>query len=343
MTALAEAIRKLVAGHPVTRDSARAAFDEIMSGDAPEVQIAAFLMGLVMRGEDSNVVTAGAEVLRARGQQLVAPSGAVDTCGTGGDGHGTYNISTAAAIVAAACGVPVAKHGNKAVSSKSGSADVLERLGVVLELPVARVQACLDEIGICFLLAPSFHNAMRHVAPVRHGLGIRTVFNVLGPLSNPAGTRRQVIGVYDPVWLKPLAQTLKRLGSERVWVVHGSDGLDELTVTGATEVAALEADGGIRRFTVTPEDAGLARHPIAELIGGTSNENADALTALLAGAPSAYRDIVLLNAAATLLIADRVHDLRDGAAMAAEAIDSGAARGLLDRWAAFTQRDVADD
>jgi len=342
MAALSEAIRALASGQAVTRDSARAAFDEIMSGDAPEVQVAAFLMGLVMRGEDVGVVTAGAEVLRARGQQLVAPPGAVDTCGTGGDGHGTYNISTAAAIVAAACGVPVAKHGNKAVSSKSGSADVLERLGVVLELPVDRVQACLDEIGICFLLAPSFHNAMRHVAPVRHGLGIRTVFNVLGPLSNPAGAKRQVIGVYDPAWLEPLAATLKELGSERVWIVHGSDGLDELTVTGETAVAALEADGGIRRFTVTPEDAGLPRHPMAELIGGTAEENADALTALLAGAPSAYRDIVLLNTAATLLVAGRVEDLRAGANMASRAIDDGAARALLDRWAAFTQREAAN-
>lgn len=341
MSELKDCIVRIAEGGRLTREEARAAFETIMSGAADDAEIAAFLMGLRMRKESVEEIAGGAEVLREKAIALKAPPGAVDTCGTGGDGHGSFNISTAAAIVAAACGVPVAKHGNVSVSSKSGSAEVLERLGVDLDLPAERVQACLDKFGICFLMAPKHHRAMRHVAPVRRSMGIRTVFNVLGPLSNPAGATRQLIGVYDPEWLEPLARTLAALGSEHVWIVHGSDGLDELTVTGESEVVEY-AGGELRCFTVTPEEAGLARHPLAALKGGTPEENAAAMTALLGGERGAYRDIVLLNAAATLLVADKTTELASGVRQAAEAIDTGVAADLLERWAAFTRGEVID-
>ena len=341
MSELRDSIGKIAEGGKLTRKEARAAFETIMSGAADDAEIAAFLMGLRMRKESVEEIVGGAQVLREKAIALEAPPGTVDTCGTGGDGHGTFNVSTAAAIVAAACGVPVAKHGNVSVSSKSGSAEVLERLGVDLDLPPERVQACLDTFGLCFLMAPKHHRAMRHVAPVRRAMGIRTVFNVLGPLSNPAGAKRQLIGVYESEWLEPLARTLAALGSEHVWIVHGADGLDELTVTGASEVVEY-VGGKLRRFTVTPEQAGLARHPLEALKGGTPEDNAAAMTDLLDGKHDAYRDIVLLNAAATLLVAGKTAELAPGVRLAAEAIDTGRAADLLKQWAAFTRGEVID-
>ena len=339
--ALKPVLARLADGATLNRAEARAAFEAIMSGLIDPPQIAAFLMAMRVRGETVDEITGGADVLRAKAATLTAPAGAVDTCGTGGSGHSTYNVSTAAAIIAAACGVPVAKHGNRAASSKSGSADVLEALGVDLELSPAAVEACLTETGIGFLFARQHHSAMRHVAPVRHSLGLRTIFNLLGPLSNPAGARRQVLGVYDARWLEPMAEVLKALGSELVWVVHGSDGLDEITVTGPTEVAELR-DGTIRRFTVRPEDVGLTSAPLAALIGGDPAHNAAALRDVLAGQHGAYRDIAVINAAAALVVADKASALNDGCAMAAEAIDDGRATALLDRWVATSRKVAAD-
>lgn len=331
---LQNAIATIAAGRTLSREAARDAFLHIMSGEASETQMAAFLMGLAMRGETVEEIAGGADALRSRVTGITAPADVIDTCGTGGDGLSTYNVSTAAAIVVASCGVPVAKHGNRAVSSKSGSADVLERLGLMLHDDVATAERSLHEIGIGFLMAPRHHGAMRHVAPVRHALGIRTIFNILGPLSNPAHAKLQLIGVYSAHWLRPLAETLSLLGSESVWIVHGSDGLDEITITGLTDVVALEK-GKLREFSVHPEDAALPCHPLESIIGGDAATNARALKALLHGAKNAYRDIVLMNAAAALIVAGRATTLREGAEMAAEAIDSGASRRLLDAWIAF--------
>lgn len=341
MSSLKPHIARLADRCDLTRENSRDAFRLLMTGNAGEAEMAAFLMGLRVKGETVDEITGGAEVLREKAARLVAPAGAVDTCGTGGDGAATINVSTAAAIVTAAAGVPVAKHGNKAVSSRSGSADVLVALGVEIDLPEARVQACLDSLGIGFLHAPKHHGAMRHVAPVRRALGIRSIFNLLGPLANPAGTTRQVIGVFAEIWLEPLARTLAALGSEHVWIVHGSDGLDEISISAGTHVAEMRG-GTVRRFVVTPEDAGLARHPIEAIRGGSAGENAAGIRAILAGEPGAGRDIVLLNAAAALIVGGRAADLREGVALAARAVDSGAAADLLLRWAAMT-RGEGDD
>lgn len=332
----------LATGRPLCRDDARSAFSVIMEGQADHAEMAAFLMALKLRGETVDEIAGGADVLRGKALQLRAPDKAIDTCGTGGAGLSTYNISTAVALVVAASGIPVAKHGNRAVSSKSGSADVLEHLGIATTAPVEQVQTCLDRLGICFLMAPRHHKAMRHVAPVRQSLGIPTIFNVLGPLSNPAGAKRQLIGVYDRRWVEPLAHTLKALGSERVWVVHGADGMDELTITGESHVAALD-DGVITTFTVSPEDAGLPCHPLESVQGGDAACNAEALKAVLDGVPSAYRDIVLYNSAAALLVGDHVPTMKEGVAVAAATIDSGKARSLLRNWAALSHGETVYD
>ncbi len=332
MTGFRVLIAKLAEGHRLTRAEAREAFDLMMRGAVGEIEMAAFLMALRLRGETVDEIIGGVEALRGHGSRIPAPAGTVDTCGTGGDGLHTRNISTAVAIVVAAAGVPVAKHGNRAVSSACGSADVLEALGVPLEQTEEEAAATLAALNICFLLAPRHHRAMRHVAPVRKALGIRTIFNILGPMANPAGARRQLIGVYDPRWMRPMAETLRALGAEHVWLVHGSDGMDELTVSGSSQVVALEPDGAIREMTVAPDDVGLARHPLAALRGGGAAENAAALRALLEGEQGAYRDIVLLNAAAALVVADKVADLHAGVALAAETIDTGRAAELLARW-----------
>ena len=328
-------IAQVADGTALSEQEAREAFDIMMSGDATPAQVGGFLMALRVRGETVDEITGGARVMREKALSVSAPPGSLDTCGTGGDASGTYNISTAAAIVLAAAGVPIAKHGNRAMSSKSGSADVLAELGVNIEAESEIVELCLNKLGIAFMLAPRHHSAMRHVGPVRAELGTRTIFNLLGPLANPANTKRQLIGVFDRKWIAPMAKVLGRMGSEHVWVVHGSDGLDELTTTGITHVAEFE-DGTLREFDVAPEDAGLPRADLAALKGGDAAHNAQAIEDLLAGAPSAYRDIVLLNAAAALVVADKVENLKDGVAMAARTIDDGLAAEKLAAWAALS-------
>lgn len=322
-------LAKLVDGRILSADEAHAFFAACLRGEPTPAQVAAAVTALRIRGETVEEITAFATAMREAARTLDHPYDAIDTCGTGGDGQHTFNISTAAALVLAGAGLKVAKHGNRAMSSKSGSSDVLSVLGVNLQASPAQQRRSLDEAGIAFLFAPAYHGAMRHVGPVRAEIGFRTVFNLLGPLSNPAGAKRQVMGVYDPRLLEPLAEVLGRLGATRAWTVHGQ-GLDELTTTGETEVAEWK-DGTVRRFTVTPEDAGLPRADLAALRGGDAEENAVALRALLDGATGAYRDIVLLNAAAALIVADRAADLAEGAALAAAVIDDGrAARALAD-------------
>lgn len=326
------AFKKLLAfvadGGKLSQAQAEEAFEIIMSGNATPSQMGAMLMGLRLRGETVDEIAGAARVMRAKAVPIAAPPGAIDTCGTGGDASGTYNISTGAAIVVAACGVPVAKHGNRAASSKSGSADVLAALGVNLDADMALVAESLKVNNIGFMMAPRHHAAMRHVGPTRVELGTRTIFNLLGPLSNPAGAKRQLLGVFHRQWVKPVAEVLRTLGSERAWVVHGSDGLDELTTTGTSYVAELK-DGKVTAFEVTPEDAGLPRVTSDALKGGDPAFNAQAVTAMLGGATGPYRDIVLLNAAAALIVAGKAADLKAGVKLAAEAIASGKAKATL--------------
>jgi anthranilate phosphoribosyltransferase len=322
-------------GRPLTLDEATTAFDIMMSGDATPAQMGGFLMALRVRGETVEEITGGAMAMRAKMVTVEAPEGAIDTCGTGGDAAGTFNISTAVSIVVAAAGVPVAKHGNRALSSRSGAADVLTALGVDIDTPKAIVEQAIRGVGVGFMMAPRHHGAMRHVAGPRAELGTRTIFNLLGPLSNPAGAKRQLVGVFAKEWVEPLAEVLGRLGSERAWVVHGSDGLDEITTTGPTSVAELR-NGTVRTFEITPEDAGLPTARPAELKGGDAQHNAQALRAVLNGATGPYRDIVLFNAAAALIVADQVSDLKVGVERATTVIDSGAAETTLDRLIALT-------
>jgi anthranilate phosphoribosyltransferase len=335
-------IGRVATGQPLTAAEAEQAFDIIMSGKATPAQIGGFLMALRVRGETVDEITGAARAMRAKMLVVEAPAGTIDTCGTGGDGAGTYNVSTAVALVLAACGVPVAKHGNRALSSQSGAADVLAALGVNIDADMRLVAKALAQAGICFLMAPRHHSAMRHVGPTRVELGTRTIFNLLGPLSNPAKVRRQVIGVFAPDWVEPLAQVLGDLGHEHAWVVHGADGLDELSTTGASRVAELK-DGKVRCFEIAPADAGLPSGKLADLRGGDAATNAAALTALLAGDAGAYRDIVLLNSAAALIVAERAGDLMEGVRMAAEAIDSGRAKDTLARLVAITNEETASE
>jgi anthranilate phosphoribosyltransferase len=314
----------------LSRDMSTRAFQIIMNAGATPAQMAAFLMGLRIKGETVDEITGGAIAMRAKAQKFTAPAGAIDTCGTGGDARGTYNISTAVALVLAACGMKVVKHGNRSVSSRSGSADVLTMLGVNVNAETPVLEKCLNEVGLCFLMAPRFHPAMRHVAPVRQEMGMRTVFNLLGPLSNPGAPDFQLLGVYSGAWIEPMAGVLKELGTKAAWVVHGSDGTDELTITGPSRVAELR-DGAIRTFEVTPEDASLARGSLEELKGGDPEHNAKALTNAISGMDSAYRRAVVLNAAAGLVIAGKAADLKAGAAQASEAIDSSKAYKTLQK------------
>lgn len=320
-------LTQLADGQTLAEADARVFFDACLSGEATPAQVGAAVTAMRMRGETVGEITACARALRAAVLPLDQPYPVVDTCGTGGDGQHTFNISTAAALVAAGAGVKVAKHGGRAVSSRSGSSDVLAALGVNLAATPEQSRRALDEAGVCFLFAPAHHRAMAHVAPVRSELGFRTIFNLLGPLSNPAGARRQVMGVYDLRLLEPLARVLGALGAERAWTVHGG-GLDELSVSGPTDVVEWR-DGGVRLFTITPEAVGLRRSPVEALRGGDPAENAAALRALLDGAPGPYRDVVLLNAAAALLVADSVETLREGVERAAAAIDDGRAAEAL--------------
>ena len=334
-------LARLAAGERLSEAEAEEAFGIIMSGEATPAQIAGLLMAMRVRGETVAEMTGAVRAMRARMVAVAAPDGAMDIVGTGGDAAGTLNISTAAAMVVAGCGVPVAKHGNRALSSRSGAADAIAALGISLEVPIERLSAVLAEAGMVFLMAPRHHASMRHAAGPRVELGTRTIFNLLGPLANPARVKRQMTGAFAPQWLRPMAEALARLGSERAWLVHGQ-GLDELTLAGESQVVSLEADGTLREFTVVPEDAGLPRAPASALKGGDPAENAAALEALLNGAPGPYRDVVLLNAAAALIVAGRAHDLREGAAMAARAIDEGAALGVLKRLrAACPPKDAA--
>jgi anthranilate phosphoribosyltransferase len=325
---------RLVLGERLSEAESAAAFDAMMSGDATPSQMGAFLMALRLRGETVEEITGAARTMRAKALPIEAPLGAIDTVGTGGDGAGTFNISTAAALVVAGCGVPVAKHGNRNFSSKSGSADILAALGVNLDASVGVVRRAMSEAGIGFLMAPRYHGAMRHVGPTRVELGMRTIFNLLGPISNPAGATRQLVGVFATNWVTPIAEVLGKLGSERAWVVHG-DGLDELTTTGTSFVAELKA-GRVDTFEVTPEMAGLARARLTDIKGGEPAENAVRLRALLAGETGPLRDIVLLNAAAALIVAGKVADLRAGVELGAAAIAAGKARRALERLVAIT-------
>jgi anthranilate phosphoribosyltransferase len=311
------------------------ALDLLMSGIAPPVAMGAFLMGPRLRGETIDEVSGAAKFMRSRMTTVDAPPHAIDIVGTGGDSRGTYNVSTAAALVAAGAGSIVAKHGNRAVTSLSGASDVLSALGVKLDVPPVIVSRAIADAGVGFLWAPLYHPAMKAWAPVRADLGLRTILNLLGPLSNPAEVTRQVLGVYDRKLVQPIAEVLRKLGSEHAWVVHGADGMDELTTTGVTHVAELK-DGNIRTFDLTPEDAGLPQSDIAALKGGDAATNAAAIHTLLQGEPSAYRDIVLLNTAAALIVAGKVSDLRDGIEKAAAAIDNGQAARALDRLVAVT-------
>ena len=323
-------IAKAATGAALTRAEAELAFDSMLSGEVTPAQMGAFLMALRVRGESIEEITGAVTAMRAKMLRVSVPDGAIDVVGTGGDGSGSYNVSTLAAIITAACGVPVAKHGNRAASSKSGSSDVLTALGVKIGIGAKDVSRCVAEAGIGFMMAQTHHAAMRHVGAVRAELGTRTIFNILGPLSNPAGVKRQLLGVFAASWLEPMAQVLAALGSTHVWLVHGSDGLDEMTTTGPTHVVALE-NGALRRFDVVPEEIGVARAQPADLKGGSAEHNAAALIGVLDGAQNAYRGIALLNAAGALVVAGKVTTLKDGAALAAKAIDSGAAKATLAR------------
>jgi anthranilate phosphoribosyltransferase len=323
-------IARVASGTSLTRQEAATAFDRMMSGEATPSQMGGLLMALRVRGETVDEITGAVTTMRAKMLGVKAPPDAVDVVGTGGDASGSFNISTCAAFIVAGAGVPVAKHGNRALSSKSGSADVLHALGVNIELKPEQVGRCISEAGIGFMFAPAHHPAMKNVGPTRVELGTRTIFNLLGPLSNPAGVKRQMVGTFSKHWVEPMAQVLKNLGAEAIWVVHGSDGLDEITTAGPTSVAALE-NGQIRTFEVTPEDAGLARSQPGALKGGDGEANARTLLDVLKGKKSAYRDVSLLNAGAALIVAGKAKTLKDGVALAAKSVDSGEAEGRLQR------------
>ena len=324
-------------GESLNDKEIEAALDLMSSGAATPIQMGAFLMALRLRGETVDEITGAARLMRSRMVRVEAPPGAVDIVGTGGDSPGTYNVSTCAALVAAGAGLKVAKHGNRSVSSLSGASDVLTALGVKVDVGPEVVARAIDEAGVGFMWAPMHHPMMKHWAPIRAELGIRTIFNMLGPLCNPAGVTHQVVGVYDARLVEPIAHVLKNLGSEHVWVVHGSDGMDELTTTGPSKVAALD-DGDIAVFEVTPEQAGLARASLADLKGGDAAANAAAIRVVLHGEPGPFRDIVLLNAAAALIVAGKAANLADGVKRAARAIDTGAAMNALSRLITATNR-----
>lgn len=320
---------------PLSRTQAEAAFELLFEGQATDAQIGGLLMAMRARGEAVSEYAAGAAVMRAKCNAVKAPAGAMDIVGTGGDGMGTLNISTATAFVVAGAGVPVAKHGNRNLSSLSGAADALGQMGINVMVGADVVERAIAQIGIGFMMAPMHHPAIKHVMPARQQLGCKTIFNILGPLTNPAGVTRQLTGAFAPDLIMPMAETLLQLGSEKAWLVHGSDGTDELTICGTTAVAALE-NGKITSREVHPEDAGLPVHRFAEILGGTPEENGAAFRALLDGQPSAYRDAVLLNSAAALIVADKTDSLKTGVEIARESIDSGAAKSKLTELAKLT-------
>ncbi|MEL7279406.1 MAG: anthranilate phosphoribosyltransferase [Pseudomonadota bacterium] len=329
------------ADRALSRQEAEDAFTILFNGEATPAQVGGFLMALRTRGETVDEYAAAAGVMRAKCNKVSGLPGAMDIVGTGGDGKGTLNISTATAFVVAGAGVPVAKHGNRNLSSKSGAADALGQMGVNVMVGPDVVQAALHEAGIAFMMAPMHHPAMAHVGPVRAELGTRTIFNILGPLTNPAGVKRQLTGAFSRDLIRPMAETLAALGSERAWLVHGSDGTDELTITGVSWVAALEEDGQIIDTELHPEEAGLPVHPFEAILGGTPEDNATAFRALLEGAPGAYRDAVLLNASAALMVAGKAANLKAGTEMARESIDSGAAKAKIETLARVTTEAAA--
>ncbi|HML92207.1 anthranilate phosphoribosyltransferase [Methyloceanibacter sp.] len=332
---LRAAIKIVARGRSLSQEQSAKAFEAIMTGQASDAQIGALLMGLHVRGETVDEIAGAARVLRAKALSVKAPDGAIDTCGTGGDAKGTHNISTCVAFVVAGAGVPVAKHGNRSISSRSGSADVLKSLGVNLDCAPETIERCISACGLGFMFAPAHHAAMRHVAKVRGELGVRTIFNLLGPLANPAATKYQIVGVFDRKWVEPVAKVLGLLGVERAWVVHGADGLDELTTTTVSDVAVLDG-GQVSTFRISPRNAGLPDAKPDDLTGGDAEENAAHIRAVLHGNAGPLRDIVLLNAAAALLVAGKASTLRDGVALAADAIDSGKAATVLDALVALT-------
>ena len=331
-----EAIALIVSGRSLTAEEAASVMEEIMRGEATPAQIGAFVTALRLKGETVDEIVGLAKTMRAKAIPVTIAEPVVDTCGTGGDGLHTFNISTAAAFVATGAGLKVAKHGNRAMSSQCGSADVLEALGVRIDLNAEQVQRCLKEVGIGFMFAPSFHPAMKYAAAPRREIGIRTVFNILGPLTNPADAKAQVLGVADELLVEKLALVLQRLGSHHALLVHGEDGLDEITITGKTRVCELK-DNHINHYFLSPEDFGLPRASPSSLKGGSVNENAALLRSILAGAPVPQRDVVLLNAAAGLLVGDRVETLEPGVALAKEVIDSGQALAKLEQLIEFSQ------
>jgi anthranilate phosphoribosyltransferase len=323
-------IAKVASGALLSREESALAFDRMMSGEATPSQMGGLLMAMRVRGETVDEITGAASTMRAKMTKVAAPPEAIDVVGTGGDGSGSYNVSTCAALIVAGAGVPVAKHGNRALSSKSGAADVLGALGVKIDLRPDEITRCIYEAGIGFMFAPAHHPATKNVAATRVELATRTIFNLLGPLSNPAGVRRQMTGVFSRQWIEPVAQVLKALGSEAAWVAHGSDGLDEITTSGPTHVAALEK-GAVRTFEINPEDIGIEKAKPEMLRGGDAESNAAALKGVLKGTKGPYRDIAVLNAAAALVVAGKAKDIKEGAVIAAKAIDSGEAEGRLER------------
>jgi anthranilate phosphoribosyltransferase len=328
-------IAKAATGATLSREEAARGFDTMMSGEATPSQMGALLMALRVRGETVDEITGAVTAMRDKMLRVAAPPDAIDVVGTGGDASGSFNISTCAALIVAGAGVPVAKHGNRALSSRSGAADVLAALGVNIDLSPQGISRCIKQAGIGFMFAPAHHPAMKNVGPTRVELGTRTIFNLLGPLSNPAGVKRQMVGVFSRQWIKPLTLVLKNLGSESVWVVHGSDGLDEITTAGPTYVAALE-NGTVRTFEITPEELGLERVKSEALRGGSAKDNAQALVDVLKGKVGALRDVAILNAAAALMVAGRANDLKQGLALAQTSIDSGEAAGRLQRLVAIS-------
>lgn len=333
---IADILLKVQKNEYLSEEEMISCMSSIMEGQWSNEQIAAFLMGLSMRGESIDEIAGAARVMRNKALPIKAPEGAVDCCGTGGDKSGTYNISTAVAIVAAACGVPVAKHGNRSASSKSGAADVLEALGVNLDVSQEKLEEAINQFNFAFLMAPRHHEAVKYVVPVRKALGVRTMFNILGPLANPAKTKFQLLGVYDRALVMPVAQVLQKLGTKSAWVVHGSDGLDEITTTGETYIAKL-SDGKITEETISPKDFGLSVSDPKDLVGGLPEDNAKALKGVLDGAKNAYRDIVIMNTAAVLMITGKEQSYKQAAAVAANALDTGEARKKLDQYVEYTQ------
>jgi len=323
-------IGKAANGQALTREEARTAFDVLMSGEATPSQIGGFLMALRVRGETVDEITGAVEIMREKMTPVVAPADAIDIVGTGGDASGSYNISTCAAFVTAGTGLKIAKHGNRALSSKSGSADVLMALGIKIDLTPDQISRCIGEAGCGFMFAPAHHSSMKHVGPSRVELGTRTIFNLLGPLSNPAGVKRQVTGVFAKAWVEPLAHVLNNLGSERAWICHGEGGFDEIVPSGTTWIAELK-NGKVTSIEIKPEDVGIARSSAADLKGGDAAQNAEALRGVLEGKKNAFRDAAVMTAAAALLVADKAKDLKEGVAQAQKSIDGGGARGVLEK------------